>query len=249
MEKINIRRATEKGITLIALVITIIVLLILAGVSIATLVGENGILTKANTAKIEQSHAAVVEAISLKYNEYQIEKNDSNTNSITSFFEYLGECIDSSSKVINVEKLVGEKQSLGNGTDSTDVYKLIEDSNMYVLKYYDEEGTLVESNLWSVAETTTNSNLKTITIENREGYEGLTDITIQYEEGMTWEQFVSSEYNIDNVITIDEYGYVVLTEYTDAKISSDSETDEYGRNELPEDIIDSSRNFLYIIAI
>ena len=41
----------EKGITLIALVITIIVLLILAAVSIATLTGQNGILTQANNAK------------------------------------------------------------------------------------------------------------------------------------------------------------------------------------------------------
>lgn len=41
----------EKGITLIALVITIIVLLILAGVTIATLTGENGILTKATQAR------------------------------------------------------------------------------------------------------------------------------------------------------------------------------------------------------
>ncbi len=40
-----------KGITLIALVITIIVLLILAGVAIATLTGENGILAKAKLAK------------------------------------------------------------------------------------------------------------------------------------------------------------------------------------------------------
>lgn len=42
---------TNNGITLIALVITIIVLLILAGVTIATLTGENGILTKARTAQ------------------------------------------------------------------------------------------------------------------------------------------------------------------------------------------------------
>ena len=41
----------QSGITLIALVITIIVLLILAGVSIATLTGENGILTRANDAR------------------------------------------------------------------------------------------------------------------------------------------------------------------------------------------------------
>ena len=40
-----------KGITLIALVITIIVLLILAGVSIAMLTGQNGILTQAQSAK------------------------------------------------------------------------------------------------------------------------------------------------------------------------------------------------------
>ena len=41
----------KRGITLIALVITIIVLLILAGVSIATLTGDNGILTRANDAR------------------------------------------------------------------------------------------------------------------------------------------------------------------------------------------------------
>lgn len=42
---------TNEGITLLALVITIIVLLILSAISIATLTGENGLLTKANTAK------------------------------------------------------------------------------------------------------------------------------------------------------------------------------------------------------
>ena len=51
------RKKAERGITLIALVITIIVLLILAGVSIATLTGENGILTRANDAK-EQTEIA-----------------------------------------------------------------------------------------------------------------------------------------------------------------------------------------------
>lgn len=41
----------NKGITLIALVVTIIVLLILAGVSIAMLTGDNGILSQARVAK------------------------------------------------------------------------------------------------------------------------------------------------------------------------------------------------------
>ena len=47
----------SKGITLIALVITIIVLLILAGVTIATLTGDNGILGKANDAKTQTEQA------------------------------------------------------------------------------------------------------------------------------------------------------------------------------------------------
>lgn len=46
-------RKSESGITLIALVITIIVLLILAGVTIATLTGQNGILTQSQKAKEE----------------------------------------------------------------------------------------------------------------------------------------------------------------------------------------------------
>ena len=40
----------NKGITMIALIVTIIILLILAGVTIAFLTGENGILNKASTA-------------------------------------------------------------------------------------------------------------------------------------------------------------------------------------------------------
>ena len=51
----------QRGITLIALVITIIVLLILAGVSIAMLTGENGILTQAQRAKNETETAQIQE--------------------------------------------------------------------------------------------------------------------------------------------------------------------------------------------
>ena len=42
----------RKGITLIALVITIIVLLILAGITISALSGDNGILTNATRAAL-----------------------------------------------------------------------------------------------------------------------------------------------------------------------------------------------------
>ena len=59
-----------RGITLVALVITIIVLLVLAGVTIATLTGDNGILTRASDAKIATAVSAVKENLQLE----QIEK-------------------------------------------------------------------------------------------------------------------------------------------------------------------------------
>ena len=55
----------KNGITLIALVITIIVLLILVGVTIATLTGDNGILTKAQNAKEKNAQKTVEEQIKL----------------------------------------------------------------------------------------------------------------------------------------------------------------------------------------
>lgn len=52
----------QKGITLVALVITIIVLIILAGVSIALVMGDNGIATKAKEGAQNYQNAAHEEA-------------------------------------------------------------------------------------------------------------------------------------------------------------------------------------------
>ena len=64
----------NQGITLIALVITIIILLILAGITIGTLMGENGILTKAKQAQEETQKAQYKEEIELIIMEKQMEK-------------------------------------------------------------------------------------------------------------------------------------------------------------------------------
>ena len=63
------RKMQEKGITLIALVVTIIVLLILAGISISMLTGQNGILNRASQAKKAQSTSQVEELAKLKLQE------------------------------------------------------------------------------------------------------------------------------------------------------------------------------------
>ena len=66
----NCRKNAQKssnGITLIALVITIIVLLILAGISISMLAGDNSILQKATGAKTNTDNAQIQERINLAY--------------------------------------------------------------------------------------------------------------------------------------------------------------------------------------
>lgn len=60
----------KKGITLIALVITIIILLILAGVAIATLTGDNGLLQKTTSSKEKNEEAEIEEQIKLAYTEW-----------------------------------------------------------------------------------------------------------------------------------------------------------------------------------
>ena len=67
------------GITLIALVITIIVLIILAGVAINLTLGENGIFKRAETAKLKYEIAQAEEELDIKIAELQVNKQGSAT--------------------------------------------------------------------------------------------------------------------------------------------------------------------------
>lgn len=71
----------NKGITLIALVITIIVLLILAGISIAMLTGENGLLNKASGAGAETKLSEAKEYVMLEANTLYTEYYEKKYNS------------------------------------------------------------------------------------------------------------------------------------------------------------------------
>ena len=75
--RIKVKAKNNKGITLIALVITIIVLLILAGVTIAALSGDNGILRRATEAK-EQTN----------------QKNDEETEKIGGYESTIDQYVD-----------------------------------------------------------------------------------------------------------------------------------------------------------
>ena len=139
------------------------------------LTGQNGILTQANNSKIEQSHGAVKEAISLAYNEWQIEINTGSRTKLAStetviineeeekakagtsetflqFLERKGYIKENTTDVLDVEALTGGKQALGNGED-TDVYKIEEQDGKYKVNYYDKNGTPQE--IWNMSSSST----------------------------------------------------------------------------------------------
>ena len=72
----------NRAITLVSLVITIIILLILAGITIATLTGENGLFARAQRAKIKSQLASAKEEVSLAI-AAKISENYDNIDSIT----------------------------------------------------------------------------------------------------------------------------------------------------------------------
>ena len=158
----NEKLRNKKGITLIALVITIIVLLILAAITIATLTGKNGILANAQRAKEENSHAQVKEQIQIAVIEYNIQKKKSQKSTYSSSIDYLGKngyltgydeknVLDS--YVIPKDKLNGA--SLGKGTDKTtgNVY-VIEKENL-VTGSTEKIASLETINTLEVAEEST----------------------------------------------------------------------------------------------
>lgn len=134
----------QKGITLIALVITIIVLLILAGVSIAMLTGDNGILTQANNSKYTTSRAEAVEKINLALNAVKTEVYSQRVD--TANWDPL-ESVESTKQLKSDITQVLQKDSFSS-TDGDDVY------------YYSLTGTTLTLSYYSVAKANLSSTEK-----------------------------------------------------------------------------------------
>ena len=127
-----------KGITLIALVVTIIVLIILAGVSISLVLGENGIVTIAKRAKENTELAKVEEETRLNELAKQLEEGTS------------GGTTNPPETIKTVEEVKGGdyfnkpttiKDSNGNLIKVPEGFKVAEDSGINVT-----EGIVIEDN-------------------------------------------------------------------------------------------------------
>ena len=130
----------SNGITLIALVITIIVLLILAGVSIAMISGDDGIATRANQAKTETKEKSLVEEVKVYLNEFIIERKVSGDSvypeDVVEGLEYKGdntEIVDGVEKYFEIYTFKGNvfKAYFNDDYNITDVIYLREDNGEY----------------------------------------------------------------------------------------------------------------------
>ena len=95
----------NKGITLIALVVTIIVLLILAGVSIAMLTGQNGILNRASNASVANTIGEAKDAVALEV-----------SNAVSDYYavKYTSATVDGVNKDTVLNENAGSSVALGN---------------------------------------------------------------------------------------------------------------------------------------
>ena len=185
-EKTELKQKNQKGITLIALVITIIVLLILAGVTIATLTGENGILTKATEASKKTGQASAEEQVQLEVTasigtDGKINTGDLNDN--------LG----------NIEGLTHEGETIENNPIDSLPATVVVDGNNVIIR---EDGSVVVSEWTQTGYEITNGE---ITVK-------VGDYVLNYDEGTGSTQIETTEsgHTEQQTLATEDLGWRIL---------------------------------------
>lgn len=137
----------EKGITLIALVITVIVLLILAAVTIASLTGENGILSNADRAREQTEIAEIKERVQTDVLAKRSENQDGEVTN-TQLKEILSKYFDNVPDSCTADTmLTAKKEYGGHEIKFSDIYngdvkyEIPEGLEIGTIVSYDPDGT------------------------------------------------------------------------------------------------------------
>lgn len=173
----KIQTRGNKAITLIALVITIV--LILAGVTVITITGDNGLLIKATESKIANSIGIEKDKIRLGFNEYQIKKYSETNPELT----VEGATVTKNDTQGWTIKFTEHEYTLSN--DGTTINGPIDTSE------------IVQKFTFTISDSNNNN-----------------PVTYTAEVGMTWNQWVNSNYNKDNIKIED--GYILNKDKTRA---------------------------------
>ena len=131
----------QKGITLVALVVTIVVLLILAGVSLNMVLGENGIVVKAKESLVKSDNANVSDSLKMLVASYIAD--DQGRGEVDTIEKLKEAGIIDNNNIVNVSALIERKLGTGNGSGKNDVY-VIEDNTLYYYNKNEEQTDLGE---------------------------------------------------------------------------------------------------------
>ena len=130
----------EKGITLVALVVTIIVLIILAGISINLVLGDNGIITIAQKAKENIELAKIEEETELNELYTQLEINGGSSDGTT--YDAIAKITEFKTAIANAIEEAG-----GTKTDITAETSVFADNIKGILKEATKDATATEDDI------------------------------------------------------------------------------------------------------
>ena len=128
----------KKGITLVSMVVTIILLLILAGVSIRALGGESGLITRTKIAKEENKKSEYKDYLSIAKTEAIVKKGGVEVT-LDEYIEQIK--ADKIEGIKSIEKITNDKASV----ITKEGYIFIITVN--TIEYYENENTLPEMDI------------------------------------------------------------------------------------------------------
>lgn len=167
-EKTKCSIKNNNGITLIALVVTIIVLIILAGISINLVLRENGIITRAKEASKAQEIAEIKEQIQMEIASKETEKL-SNSEELTKY---------------ELEIALNKYGNINYEDDGKTIKSITTEKGYEILLTEIWKGTVEEDGVTILADGSWNGILHTPKIKN-------TGLTAVYWNGTTWKELNS----------------------------------------------------------
>lgn len=198
-------RKLEKGITLISLIVTIIVLLILVGISIGTLFGENGLLKRIEYSKIQSIIGEEKEQIALAWNTVK-----ANELGGTVTAEKLEEQLNGKAKVVAKENRIiitfnktGNKYYLNeqgkiNKLEKNDAE--IDIATGDIIFIYSIEGKEYNEDIWTNKNVTVTAKINEEKIKNSSEYKIQMTSTPEAEE--SWETRNAEEFTTNGKIYV-----------------------------------------------
>ncbi len=169
----------NKGITLIALVVTLVILLVLAGITIAALRGENGLLSKTKQAREKYSISEAKEKLTTKLMQLQTEVTDEEQRNAT--IEDINKLVDENSKYYDKE-IESVKDRNENKLVKISGYYFEVDSKLNIVGNIDATELTVTDTTYKVNSTNGNIMNVTVNIKNEIGIQKVikpdnTDVT------------------------------------------------------------------------